>query len=123
MACFIAPMILAAIMSAVQKSSLRLSERLKLWILNTLLWGGVILLAVEHAWHGEIVPWPPFLTAMANPMEIPMMLHEIATTGVLMATATVAMWVLILAVSQRSYIKRALTHRTPERKPSAKFGI
>jgi hypothetical protein len=45
----------------------------------------VILLAFEHLWHGEIVPWPPFLTAMNNPADIAPMLHEIATIGIGMA--------------------------------------
>ena len=30
------------------------------WLMN-MLWGGVILLAIEHMWHGEVVPFPPFL--------------------------------------------------------------
>ena len=36
------------------------------WLMN-MLWGGVILLAIEHMWHGEVVPFPPFLTAMNDP--------------------------------------------------------
>ena len=30
--------------------------------LNTMLWGGSALLAFEHVWHGEVVPFFPFLT-------------------------------------------------------------
>lgn len=122
MACFIAPMILAVIMTTIQKSSRKLSEKLKLWILNVLLWGGVILLALEHAWHGEITPWPPFLTAMTNPMEIPVMLHEVATIGVAMTSVTVAVWALILVVSQRLYVSGALVQRISGRKPLARLG-
>lgn len=61
------------------------------WLL-TMLWGGVILLAVEHMWHGEVVPWPPFLTAMYNPSEVPVMLGEMATVGVGMAVLVTAVW-------------------------------
>ena len=50
----------------IQKTARSLAEKLKLWILNALLWGGVILLVLEHVWHHEVVPWPPFLTAMAT---------------------------------------------------------
>jgi hypothetical protein len=31
----------------------------KLGWLNKLLWGGSVLLAFEHLWHGEIVPFFP----------------------------------------------------------------
>ena len=100
MACFLAPMILAVATSIMQKTARGLAERLKLWILNTLLWGGSILLALEHAWHGEIVPWPPFLTAMTSPTGIQIMLHEIATIGVAMTAAITLTWATILVISR-----------------------
>jgi len=34
------------------------------WLTN-MLWGGSLLLAFEHVWHGEETPWFPFLTAAA----------------------------------------------------------
>ncbi|MGQ9679513.1 MAG: hypothetical protein ACUVV4_01905 [Candidatus Bathyarchaeia archaeon] len=99
MACFIVPMVLAIVTSLVQKTAQSLAEKIKLWVLNALLWGGVILLAVEHVWHNEVVPWPPFLTAMANPADIPIMLHEMATIGTAMSLVTLASWGTILALS------------------------
>jgi len=39
------------------------------------------MLAVEHIAHGEIILYPPFLTAMQTPSEIPVMLQEITTIG------------------------------------------
>ena len=45
-----------------EKVTIPLSGKLK-W-LTYMLWGGSVLLAFEHIWHGEIVPWFPFLTAM-----------------------------------------------------------
>ena len=54
------------------KHKISWSRKLK-W-LNTMLWGGSALLCVEHIWHGEVVPWPPFLTAMQTPSEIVPML-------------------------------------------------
>jgi len=83
----------------IQKTARSLAEKLKLWMLNALLWGGVILLALEHVWHGEVVLWPPFLTAMANPADIPVMLHEMATIGTAMSIATFLTWGTILAIS------------------------
>ncbi|MEM2466717.1 MAG: hypothetical protein QXZ47_05455 [Candidatus Bathyarchaeia archaeon] len=99
MACFLIPMALAIMTSIVQKTVRSLAEKLKLWVLNALLWGGVILLALEHVWHAEVVPWPPFLTAMANPADIPVMLHEMATVGSVMSVVTIATWGVILALS------------------------
>ncbi|MDY0282047.1 MAG: hypothetical protein RBR35_15960 [Salinivirgaceae bacterium] len=79
----------------------------KLGWLNKLLWGGSALLAFEHLWHGEVVPFFPFLTAVQNG-EIPEMLAEMSSAGVMMAAVVTAVWVGMLIVS--SIIeKRALT--------------
>lgn len=64
----------------------------KLKWLSRLLWGGSGLLAFEHLWHGEVVPFAPFLTAMESPAETAAMFHEIATTGVTMAVLVTAIW-------------------------------
>lgn len=70
------------------------------WLKN-LLWGGTLLLAFEHLWHGEIVPWPPFLTAMSNPADIGPMLHEIATVGTAMAAFVTIIWGLMVLIADR----------------------
>lgn len=80
------------------------SRKLK-WLRN-LLWGGSALLAFEHVWHGEVVPWFPFLTAAADPADAAEMLHEMATIGVTMAVLVTAVWGVMLAVSS-SVEKRA----------------
>ena len=70
----------------------------KLGWLNNMLWGGSALLAFEHVWHGEVVPFFPFLTAVSdgNAAE---MLHEMATTGVSMAVLVTAVWGVMVGVS------------------------
>ena len=68
------------------------------WLMN-MLWGGVILLAIEHMWHGEVVPFPPFLTAMYDPSEIPVMLGEMATVGVGMAVLVTVTWFIATLVA------------------------
>lgn len=73
------------------------SRKLK-W-LNTMLWGGAALLAFEHVWHGEVVPFFPFLTAASNPSDAAEMLHEMGTTGVLMAVLVTVVWIGMVAVS------------------------
>ena len=75
------------------------------WLMN-MLWGGVILLCIEHMWHGEVVPFPPFLTAMNDPTEIPVMLGEMATVGVGMAILVTAVWFIVTLVADRS-VKRS----------------
>lgn len=57
------------------------------------------MLAFEHVWHGEVVPYFPFLTAMLNKADTFEMLKEIATTGVTMAALVTAAWVGMLGVT------------------------
>ena len=79
----------------------------KLRWLSNLLWGGSFLLAFEHVWHGEVVPWFPFLTAASNPADASVMLHEMSTVGVTMAVLVTAVWVGMVLVSN-SMAKRTL---------------
>ena len=69
----------------------------KLGWLNKMLWGGSALLAFEHVWHGEVVPFFPFLTAVENG-EASEMLHEMATAGVSMALLVTAVWGIMVGV-------------------------
>ena len=70
-----------------------MSRKLK-W-LTYMLWGGVVLLAFEHVWHGEVVPWFPFLTAMADPADAAEMFGEVATVGVTMAVIITVTWLIM----------------------------
>lgn len=72
----------------------------KLFWLADLLWGGVILLAFEHLWHGEVVPFFPFLTAATEGAgAVAEMLGEMATVGVTMAVLVTAVWVGMVLIS------------------------
>jgi hypothetical protein len=101
MACFLAPMSLGIVSTIFRK---KIPERLKIGWLNVMIWGGVIMLAVEHIAHGEIVLYPPFLTAMQTPAEIPVMLQEMATIGGTMTIAIVSIWALMVAVYNRKLL-------------------
>jgi len=102
MACFLVPGAEAVVTTIVQKTIGReIAEKIKLKWLNTMLWGGVILLAIEHVWHGEVSMVPPFLTAMRDPSEVGVMLREMATNGVIMTIAVTLIWVIMVAVSIR----------------------
>lgn len=85
------------IKEAVKTERIQFSRKLK-WLTN-LLWGGSVLLAFEHLWHGGIVPWFPFLTAAGDPESTAEMLREMATAGVSMALLITVVWgIMLLAV-------------------------
>lgn len=117
MACFVVPMTEAVVTTVAQRimKAHEKEEKLspdmdcaegvnkipfsvKLGWLNRLLWGGSALLAFEHLWHGEIVPFFPFLTAVADG-EVSGMLAEMSTTGVMMAVLVTVVWAGMLLVS------------------------
>ena len=75
------------------QSSPRISLFQKLGWLTNMLWGGSLLLAFEHVWHGEVTPWFPFLTAAANPEDTAAMFHEMSTIGVSMALLVTLAWI------------------------------
>ncbi len=74
------------------------SHKMK-WLSN-LLWGGSVLLAFEHFWHGEISLFAPFLTAASNAADTKVMLNEMATVGTSMAVLITATWGVMLGVSK-----------------------
>lgn len=126
MACFIAPATEALVVTIARKSlekkehakearvdlgggietaeKIPFSRKLK-WLTN-LLWGGSALLAFEHVWHGEVVPWFPFLTAASNPQDAVEMLREMATVGGGMVALVTGVWALML-LAARAIEKRA----------------
>lgn len=79
----------------------------KLGWLNKLLWGGSALLAFEHVWHGEVVPFFPFLTAVETG-KTSEMLAEMGSAGVTMAALVTAVWAGMLVVS--SIVEKRALH-------------
>ena len=77
------------------EGSEKISWSTKIGWLNKMLWGGSALLAFEHVWHGEVVPWFPFLTAMADPADAAEMFGEMATVGVTMAVIITVTWLIM----------------------------
>ncbi len=90
------------------KHKIPFSRKLK-WLSN-MLWGGSVLLAFEHVWHGEVVPWFPFLTAASDPAETSEMLFEMATVGVSMALIVTAVWGVMLLVTNAMEKKAIKAH-------------
>ena len=83
------------------KQDKRLPWSKKLMLLAKMLWGGAFLLCYEHIWHGEVVPWFPFLTAMNDPGDTAEMLHEMSTIGVTMAVIVTVTWAVMMFVADR----------------------
>lgn len=92
----------------------KISFSTKLGWLNKMLWGGSALLAFEHVWHGEVVPFFPFLTAVKDG-EAMEMLHEMATAGVSMALLVTAVWGVMVGVT-------SLYEKFSNEKPGIKAG-
>jgi hypothetical protein len=98
MACFIAPTSAAILTTAFRK---KFPPAWHINWLNTMIWGGAIALTVEHIAHGEIVPYPPFLTAMSNPADTLIMLKEMASVGIPMTIALVIAWIVMVVIYER----------------------
>ena len=92
------------------ESASRIPFSRKLNWLNRMLWGGSALLMFEHIWHGEVVPFFPFLTAASNAEDASEMLHEMATVGVSMAVLVTVVWigmVIVSSIIERRAVKEA----------------
>ena len=91
MACFAVPTAAAIVTTAIGK---KVPEKYHLDWLNSMLWGGVVMLAVEHIAHGEVVLYPPFLTA-----GLPEVLPEMIKIGVPMTLCIFLIWGVMVAVA------------------------
>ena len=90
----------------------------KLAYLELMLWSGSFILAGEHILHGEVTPFPPFLTAASEgPEAVSEMLTEMGTVGVTMLAALLAVWAIgVLVVDFFKFRK----HKKAEEKVEAK---
>ncbi|MDD6328047.1 MAG: hypothetical protein Q4D54_04740 [Eubacteriales bacterium] len=113
MACFIVPAAEAVVTTVVAKAvkekeketgtktETKIPFSKKIGWLSKLLWGGSGLLAFEHVWHGELIPYFPFLTAASDKQETIVMLKEMASVGGTMALALTGVWAIMLLVTGR----------------------
>jgi hypothetical protein len=91
MACFLVPTAAAIITTAAGK---KVDKKYHFNWLNSMLWGGVAMLAVEHIAHGEVVLYPPFLTAGLTEV-----LPEMLRVGVPMTLSIFLIWGVMAAVA------------------------
>ena len=99
MTCFLAPMATGIVTTVFRK---KIPAALKISWLNMMLWGGVVMLIIDHLINGELVFYPPFLTAIQNPADIPVMLQEVAVVGGFMTIAIVLVWIILVAITSRT---------------------
>ena len=109
MACLLVPLGEAVITTVVQKVVEKQEKKAvnfnpkwsqRLGWLNKMLWGGTLMLAIDHLISGEVTFYPPFLTALQNPADTAVMLREMATVGVAMAAAVTAVWGIMVLVAE-----------------------
>ncbi len=96
MACFITPMAIGIVTTIFRK---KIPAALKISWLNIMLWGGVTMLVIDHIANGEIMLYPPFLTAMQNPAALPSMVQEITMVGGTMTIAIVLLWAILVGIT------------------------
>ena len=129
MACFVVPMAEAMVATAVSKVLIKKEEQKSMQEiedgfindtgscrigvrqikkLSNFLWGGSVLLAFEHLWHGEIMPYFPFLTAANNPADLTKMLHEMSTVGVTMAVVVTLFWGVLTFIEMKGTNKKTV---------------
>ena len=93
MACFIVPMVEAIAVSALKKGHRKDGfVGRNLASLELMLWGGTIMLIVDHIINGELTWQFPFFTALAQEGGGAVMLREMLTVGLPMAVVITAVW-------------------------------
>jgi hypothetical protein len=110
MACFAAPAALGVATFIFRK---RFPEKWHIGWLNTMILGSTVALGVDHVVSGEMVPYPPFLTAMASPADAAAMFGEIISVGIPMALALVAVWVAMVFVYEKIIIAGSMPAANP----------
>ncbi len=109
MACFIVPLVQAAATTVYRKRHAAEiaapdASALKYRIpdLEKMLWGGTLMLIVDHVINGELTWRFPFFTALDQVGGDSVMLHEMLTVGVPMSLALTAAWLVWALVRDHS---------------------
>ena len=115
MSCFLVPLAQAVATSAYRKShsdSIRSDEAPALLkhlpALEKMLWGGTLMLIVDHVINGELTWRFPFFTALDQAGGFSVMLREMLTVGVPMSLVLTAAWAVWAVLKERRGKKIAL---------------
>ena len=118
MACFVAPAAVAVVTTVTRKivqrretdSSAPQAQTSKVkqcgkWTqrlgwLNTMLWGGTVMLVLDHILSGELTARPPFLTALGEAGQASVVINEILVVGGAMTGAVFVVWGIMIAAAE-----------------------
>ncbi len=99
MACFVVPLVQAiatSVLRAKSNGNSILTHHLP--ALEKMLWGGTIMLIVDHVINGELTWRFPFFTALSAEGGASMMLHEMLTVGVPISLVITTVWLIYALV-------------------------
>ena len=110
MCCFIVPLVEAIATTACRKaiSQPRTVLGRHLPDLEKMLWGGSLMLIVDHVINGELTWRFPFFTALDSVGGGAVMLREMLTVGVPMALILTAAWVLYAYLKERRVVRNTI---------------
>lgn len=91
MCCFLVPMAEAIATTIIRKTSPKAAES-HIGDLEKMLWGGTLMLVVDHIINGELMWAFPFFTALAKEGGSILFLKELLFVGAPMALALTAAW-------------------------------
>ena len=106
MSCFIIPMAQAIATSAYRKANAKAIESSEhaltrnIPALEKMLWGGTVMLIVDHVINGELTWQYPFFTALESG-GFPVMLRELLTVGIPMSLVLTAVWAIYAILKER----------------------
>ena len=107
MSCFVVPLVQAAVTSTIRKSNEKNNRSdhsaftRHLPALEKMLWGGSVMLVVDHIINGELTWRFPFFTALENAGGGVVMLREMLTVGIPMSLVITAVWAVYALAKER----------------------
>ncbi|MBO4565854.1 MAG: hypothetical protein J5695_01365 [Bacteroidales bacterium] len=108
MACFIVPMLQAVATSIYRKSMRKPASGVlgrNIPALEKMLWGGTVMLIVDHIINGELTWKFPFFTALGAEGGAAVFLRELLTVGVPMSVVITLVWVVYALLRERRAAK------------------
>ena len=102
MCCFLVPLA-QAVATTVYRKVRNSGEKVR--TLEKMLWGGSIMLIVDHIINGELTWKYPFFTALTDAGGASVFLRELLAVGVPMSLAITAVWAIWALISERRTAK------------------
>ena len=108
MCCFLVPLAQAITTTAIRKSNPAPQSRLgrQLPDLEKMLWGGTLMLIVDHIINGELTWRFPFFTALESAGGGGIMLKEMLTVGVPMSLVLTGAWMIFAVLKESRSLRK-----------------